>query len=44
MAGLKTRVISFDKENWFAGNEFANINSDKELRQFENNNNKKQTT
>lgn len=37
MAGLKTRVISFDKEDWLAGNEFANINSENELRQFENN-------
>lgn len=27
LEGLKTRVISFDKEEWFLGNEFANINS-----------------
>lgn len=38
--GLKTRVISFDKEDWFKGNEFSNINSPEELRQFENNKNK----
>lgn len=35
LAGLKTRVISFDKEDWFRGNEFANINSIEELRKFE---------
>jgi molybdopterin-guanine dinucleotide biosynthesis protein A len=28
---LKTRVISFDNEEWFRGNEFANINSIEEL-------------
>lgn len=33
-AGLKTRVISFDKEEWFNGNEFANINSIKELNKY----------
>ncbi len=33
--GLKTRVISFDNEDWFSGNEFANINSIEELRKFE---------
>jgi molybdopterin-guanine dinucleotide biosynthesis protein A len=32
--GLKTRVISFDKEDWFAGNEFANINSVEELNKY----------
>lgn len=32
--GLKTRVISFDKEEWFVGNEFANINSIEELRKY----------
>jgi molybdenum cofactor guanylyltransferase len=36
-AGLKTRVISFDKEDWFKGNEFANINSQEDLKKFENN-------
>lgn len=34
LVGLKTRVISFDKEEWFAGNEFANINSIEELDKF----------
>lgn len=34
LAGLKTRVVSFDDENWFIGNEFANINSIEELRKF----------
>ena len=34
LAGLKTRVISFDKEGWFRGNEFANINSIEELRKY----------
>lgn len=37
MAGLKTRVISFDKEEWFKGIEFANINSQEDLKKFENN-------
>ena len=31
LVGLKTRVISFDDESWFDGNEFANINSIEEL-------------
>jgi len=35
LAGLKTRTISFDKEEWFIGNEFANINSIEELRKYE---------
>ena len=35
LVGLKTRVISFDNEPWFKGNEFANINSIEELRKFE---------
>ena len=35
LGGLKTRVISFDKESWFKGNEFANINSIEELRKFD---------
>jgi molybdenum cofactor guanylyltransferase len=34
LAGLKTRVISFDKEEWFKGNEFANINSIEELNKY----------
>jgi molybdopterin-guanine dinucleotide biosynthesis protein A len=34
LAGLHTRVISFDKEEWFAGNEFTNINSIEELRKY----------
>lgn len=34
LAGLKTRVISFDKEDWFRGNEFANINSIEELNKY----------
>ena len=38
LEGLKTRVISFDKEEWFSGNEFANINSEDELQKFENKN------
>ena len=41
LEGLKTRVISFDDEDWFRGDEFANINSDEELQQFKNNNNNK---
>lgn len=36
LAGLKTRVISFDKEDWFRGNEFANINSIDELNNLAN--------
>ncbi len=35
LEGLKTRVISFDKEYWFVGNEFANINTREELKKFE---------
>lgn len=31
LMGLKTRSISFDNENWFIGNEFANINSPDQL-------------
>lgn len=34
LVGLKTRVISFDKEEWFVGNEFANINSIEELNKY----------
>jgi molybdopterin-guanine dinucleotide biosynthesis protein A len=34
LAGLKTRVISFDTEEWFRGNEFANINSIEELKKY----------
>lgn len=34
LAGLKTRVISFDKEDWLRGNEFANINSIEELNKY----------
>jgi molybdopterin-guanine dinucleotide biosynthesis protein A len=34
LEGLKTRVISFDREEWFRGNEFANINSIEELRKY----------
>lgn len=34
LAGLKTRVISFDGEEWFRGNEFANINSVEELKKY----------
>lgn len=36
LMGLKTRMISFDKEEWFVGNEFANINSDEELQKYSN--------
>jgi molybdopterin-guanine dinucleotide biosynthesis protein A len=36
LAGLKTRVISFEKKEWFKGNEFANINSIEELRKYNN--------
>ncbi|MFN8290170.1 MAG: molybdenum cofactor guanylyltransferase [Chitinophagaceae bacterium] len=38
LAGLKTRVISFDKEDWFRGNEFANINTIEELNKFSDGN------
>jgi molybdopterin-guanine dinucleotide biosynthesis protein A len=41
--GLKTRVISFDNEDWFTGNEFVNINSEEELKKYENNNKNKST-
>lgn len=34
LEGLKTRVISFDNEDWFVGNEFANINSIEELNKY----------
>lgn len=34
LAGLKTRMISFDREEWFHGNEFANINSIEELKKY----------
>jgi molybdenum cofactor guanylyltransferase len=34
LKGLKTRVISFDNENWFVGNEFTNINSIAELNKY----------
>jgi len=34
LEGLKTRVISFDNEGWFIGNEFANINSIEELNKY----------
>ena len=32
---LNTRVISFDDEPWFCGNEFVNINSIEELRKYD---------
>jgi molybdopterin-guanine dinucleotide biosynthesis protein A len=35
LLGLKTRMISFDEEEWFVGNEFANINSIEELKRYE---------
>ena len=35
LVGLNTRVISFDREEWFRGNEFANINSIEELKKYE---------
>jgi molybdopterin-guanine dinucleotide biosynthesis protein A len=35
LGGLKTRIISFDKEDWFKGNEFVNINSFEEMRKYE---------
>jgi molybdopterin-guanine dinucleotide biosynthesis protein A len=34
LEGLKTRVISFDDEDWFVGNEFTNINSIEELNKY----------
>ena len=35
LEALKIRVVSFDKEEWFKGNEFANINSIEELKKYE---------
>lgn len=35
LAGLKVRVINFDGRDWFAGNEFTNINTAEELRKYE---------
>ena len=35
LGGLNTRTISFDREDWFKGNEFANINSFEEMRKYE---------
>jgi molybdenum cofactor guanylyltransferase len=35
LKGLKTSVTSFDKEEWFKGNEFTNINSIDELRKYD---------
>lgn len=35
LEGLKTRVISFDKEDWFVGDEFSNINTIEELKKFD---------
>jgi len=35
LQNLKTRVISFDKEDWFKGNEFTNINSMEELKKYD---------
>ena len=35
IAGLKTRVVSFDRNEWFRGNEFANINSIEELKKYD---------
>lgn len=34
LMGLKTRVVSFDNDDWFRGNEFANINSIEELNKY----------
>ncbi|HWR33008.1 MAG TPA: molybdenum cofactor guanylyltransferase [Chitinophagaceae bacterium] len=34
LEGLKIRVVSFDNEPWFEGNEFANINSIDELNKY----------
>ena len=31
LAGLKTRVVSFDQEPWFRGNEFTNFNYPEDL-------------
>ena len=35
LKGLTTRVTSFDKEEWFKGNEFTNINSIFELKKYD---------
>ncbi|HRG93172.1 MAG TPA: molybdenum cofactor guanylyltransferase [Chitinophagaceae bacterium] len=35
LKGLKTRVTIFDKEEWFKGNEFTNINSIDELKKYD---------
>jgi molybdopterin-guanine dinucleotide biosynthesis protein A len=35
LQNLITRVISFDNEEWFKGNEFTNINSIEELKKYE---------
>lgn len=35
LAGLRTRVISFDGEPWFRGNEFANINTPEEREKYD---------
>ena len=35
LGGLKTRTISFDREDWFKGNEFVNINSFEEMKKYE---------
>ena len=35
LKGLTTRVTSFDKEEWFKGNEFININSIDELKKYD---------
>lgn len=35
LAGLNTRVVSFDGETWFRGNEFTNLNSPDELRKYD---------
>lgn len=34
LKGLKTRVISFDTEVWFKGNEFININSMDDVKKY----------
>ena len=34
IAGLKSRLISFDNEDWIVGNEFTNINSVEELNKY----------
>ena len=35
LKGLTTRVTSFDKEEWFKGNEFTNINFIDELKEYD---------